>query len=174
VAGERLNASRGMTSQSLAAGDGQDARWLHHVVALAAEHATVATAQAPDGRLAAVRCGAPCVLSDAELLVGWTPAPPVDGAAVFGEATHFALNLVGGEGAQWLQRLGEAGHEKFARIAFEFGRGGAPVLECAVATLECVMRPPQRHGAYAMFIGRVLKVRSTTSPAHPQGEITDV
>lgn len=174
MAGARLNASLGLTSQSLAAGDAEGARWLHHFAALAAVHEVVATAQSPDGRLAAVRCSEPRVLDKAEMLVGWTVQSAADGAVVFHEATHFALHVMGSEGAQWLQSLGQAGQEKFARIAFEFGRGGAPLPECAVATLECVMRPPERHGGHAMFIGRALKVRSTTAPAHPQGEITDV
>jgi flavin reductase (DIM6/NTAB) family NADH-FMN oxidoreductase RutF len=174
MAGTRVNASRGLTSQTLAAGDAEGARWLHHFAALAAAHEAVATAQSPDGRLAAVRCSDPRVMDEAQLLVGWTLQSAADGAAVFHEATHFALHVMGAEGAQWLQSLGEVGHEKFARIAFEFGRGGAPLPECAVATLECVMHPPERQGGHAMFIGRALKVRSTTAPAHTQGEITDV
>lgn len=171
----RVNAPRGMTSQPLAAGDAESTRWLHHFVALAAQHEAVATAQAPDGRLAAARCGDPRVLLEADLLVGWTLEPAAESAAaVFEQATHFALNVLGSEGDEWLQSLGEAGHEKFSRIAFEFGRGGAPLPECVVATLECVTRPPERRGGHAVFIGRALKVRSTTAPVHSQGEITDV
>lgn len=170
---EALSASRGMTSRVLAERGADGARWLEHFVAQAARHVTVATAQGPDGRLAAVRCGEPHVLSGQELLVGWTLQPAGDSAAVFEQATHVALNVVS-ERAEWLRGLGEAGHEKFARIAFEFGRGGAPLPECAVATLECVMHAPQRRGEHAMFIGRALKVRSTTAPAPYQGESDDV
>ncbi|HEX7891808.1 MAG TPA: flavin reductase family protein [Ramlibacter sp.] len=166
-------ASRGMTSRLLAERDADGARWLQHFVAQAARHATVVTAQAPEGRLAAVRCGEPRVLSGQQLLVGWTLQAGGDGAEVFEQATHVALNLVS-ERAEWLRGLGEAGHEKFARIAFEFGKGGAPLPECAVATLECVMHAPERRGGHAMFIGRALKVRSTTAPAPYQGEIDHV
>jgi flavin reductase (DIM6/NTAB) family NADH-FMN oxidoreductase RutF len=174
MAGARMNASRGMTSCPLAAGDADGARWLRHFVALAAQHDAVATAQAPDGRLAAVRCGEARVLDEADLLVGWTLPAAADEAAVFEQATHFALHVMASDAAQWLQGMGEAGHEKFARIAFEFGRGGAPLPECAVATLECVVRRPERRGGHAMFTGRALKVRSTIAPAPYQGEITDV
>ena len=161
---------RGLTSQALAQGDADGARWLCHFVELAAGQEAVATAQGPDGRLAAVRCADLRVLSEEELLVGWSLPPAADGAAVFEQATHFALNVMGSDGADWLRSLAEAGQEKFARIGFEFGRGGAPLPECAVATLECVMR---RRSGHAMFIGRAVKVRSTTAPGSHQGEITD-
>ena len=170
---EALPAWRGFTSQALAEADADGARWLRHFVEVAAQQEAVATAQGPDGRLAAVRCSDVRVLSDAQLLVGWSMPAAGEAAAVFERATHFALTVMGSEGEEWLRSLSQAGQEKFARIAFEFGRGGAPLPECAVATLEGVMRQRERRGGHAMFIGRAVKVRSTTAPGPFQGEITD-
>jgi flavin reductase (DIM6/NTAB) family NADH-FMN oxidoreductase RutF len=161
----RLSAGFGMTSHALAAGDGERARHLRHFVDLASRHAAVATAQTPDGRLAAAPCEGLQVLTAGKLLVSWNLAPAAQGREMFERASHFAVNIVGSEGAAWLRALREPGHEKFARIAFEFGRGGAPLLECAVATLECVNRRPHRCGGHAMFIGRAVQVRSTAEPA---------
>jgi flavin reductase (DIM6/NTAB) family NADH-FMN oxidoreductase RutF len=177
MAGARVSdarqASPGLTSRPLAECDAEGERYLRDFVQVASREVTVAAAQAPDGRLAAARCEGLRVLSAPELLVAWELRCAADDAAVFERATHFALNVMGSEGADWARALGDAGHEKFARIGFEFGRGGAPLLESAVAALECVNRLPRERGAHAMFVGRALKVRSTAAPALFQGEITD-
>jgi flavin reductase (DIM6/NTAB) family NADH-FMN oxidoreductase RutF len=169
MASARLNAtlpaSFGLTSHALPGGDAERAPYLRHIVELASRQAAVATAQAPDGRLAAVPCADLHVLGERELLVAWSLPLAADSQQVFERASHFAVNVLGSEAAAWLRGLGQAGHEKFAGIAFEFGRGGAPLLECAVATLECVNRRPHRRGAHAMFVGRALQVRSTGEPA---------
>jgi flavin reductase (DIM6/NTAB) family NADH-FMN oxidoreductase RutF len=49
--------------------------------------------------------------------------------------------------------------ERFASETWQAGSGGAPLLEGALASLDCHMEEVQRIGSHQMMIGRVLSVR---------------
>lgn len=105
----------------------------------------VVTAQGADGSLVGACCIDPPVLADAGApALNWTVPGEATGWQVFTQATHVALNFIDDRddaGRALVQRFNGPRNDKFAALAFEFGLGGAPLLERAVATFECENRP---------------------------------
>lgn len=105
----------------------------------------VVTAQGADGSLVGACCTAPPVLADAGApALTWAVHGEAPGWQVFTQATHVALNFIDARddaGSAVVRRFSGPRNDKFAALAFEFGLGGAPLLERAVATFECENRP---------------------------------
>lgn len=155
---------------------GMTSRWVAHDggtagLALALRRTgdcvAIVTAQGADGSLVGARCAQPPALSDAGApALGWTLSGGEPGLQVFTHATHVALNFIVAQdafGADLARRFTGPRTDKFAALAFEFGLGGAPLLERAVATFECENRP---HGAADaegrwLFTGLVRRYRQT-------------
>jgi flavin reductase (DIM6/NTAB) family NADH-FMN oxidoreductase RutF len=132
---------------------GMTSRWVAHdggtaglALALRRHEACVAivTAQGADGSLVGACCPEPPALSVAgSPALGWALSDAEPGLQVFSHATHVAINFIAAHdeaGSELARRFAAAGCDKFAALAFEFGLGGAPLLERAVATFECENR----------------------------------
>lgn len=164
---------RGLLSHSFGRGD--DAlRELRLLMTLAESHVAVATAQAPDGRLAAVPCEQLQVVWEPARRITWSLSSGSDSLPVFAQASHFAVNLLGAESAARHRRFAEPGSDKFAQIDFEFGQGGAPLLEAAVATLECECESHRDRDGSTLVVGRPIKVRTAANPSFSSGDNQDV
>ena len=133
----------GMTSHWVA--DEPGAHGLSQAVARAGECVAIVTAQGADGSLVGACCAALPLLAEAgPPALAWALAPDTPGLPVFAHATHIALNfLTAGDAdtAALAQRFAGQRNDKFSALAFEFGLGGAPLLERAVLTFECENRP---------------------------------
>lgn len=131
----------------------------------AGECVTIATAQGADGSLVGACCAALPVLSDAGgPALGWVLPGEVPGLEVFTHATHVALNFIAVKddaGSAVARSFIGPRNDKFTALAFEFGLGGAPLLERAVATFECENRPQVAADAQGrrLFAGLVRRYR---------------
>lgn len=159
----------GMTSHWVVDDDGAEGLTR---LAVALERAggfvAVVTAQDADGRLVGACCGGPPALSEAGgPVLSWILPADAPGLQVFTHASHVALNYVSAPGRADVAtesvalRFSGQGNDKFASLAFEFGLGGAPLLERAVATFECESRAPGTADALGrwVFTGRVRRYR---------------
>lgn len=99
----------------------------------------VATAQGGDGSLVGARCELQRPTSACPARLRWKLAPNAASLPVFARASHVALNVFPDDraGSDFAARFDSDRTDKFAEIAFEFGLGGAPLLERAIATFEC-------------------------------------
>jgi flavin reductase (DIM6/NTAB) family NADH-FMN oxidoreductase RutF len=117
------------------------------------------TAQGPDGSLAGAACQALETVSLSPPRLQWRLPRDAAGLPVFDQASHFAVNVMGEDQLALARHFAQPGAGKFATIAFEFGEGGAPLLEGAVATLECASQARDAGADGLVLTGRVLKYR---------------
>lgn len=72
----------------------------------------------------------------------------------------FAVNLLGKNDKEISERFaGKYGDDKFSNVRYKIGKFGAPVLEDALAVMECSIWRTYDGGDHTIFIGEVLNVR---------------
>ena len=71
------------------------------------------------------------------------------------EAGFFAVNILAENGETLSRRFAGRDPDKFSGIAFHSGQTGAPLLDGALATLECRLVQHIPGGDHTIFIGRV-------------------
>jgi len=81
-----------------------------------------------------------------------------DSFPVISGAEVFAVNVLGEEQREISQRFARKGENKFDGIQHHFGKLGAPVLEGALAVLECRRDQSVLAGDHTIFIGEVQHV----------------
>ena len=81
-------------------------------------------------------------------------------------AGRFAVNVLGRDLEAFVARAAAPGSDRFAGVAWTPGRGGAPLLTHALASLECEIVGEHPGGDHWIVIGRVddLHVSSTREP----------
>lgn len=82
------------------------------------------------------------------------------------QAGAFAVNILAEDG-EWLSRLfASRGESRFAKVRYRFGQVGVPILEDALAIIECRVQEQVPGGDHTIFIGHVVStdVRSTGKP----------
>ena len=68
----------------------------------------------------------------------------------------FAVNFLA-EGDEWLSRhFASRTSDKFANIPYHLGQTGAPLLDDALATLECQLVGQYSGGDHSIFVGEVV------------------
>ncbi len=68
----------------------------------------------------------------------------------------FAVNILAEDG-EWLSRLFASRDEsRFAKVRYRFGQVGAPMLEDALAVIECRVHHQVPGGDHTIFIGEVV------------------
>jgi 3-hydroxy-9,10-secoandrosta-1,3,5(10)-triene-9,17-dione monooxygenase reductase component len=81
-------------------------------------------------------------------------------------ARQFAVNVLGQHHEDFVARATPPGSDRFTGVAWTPGRGGAPLLTDALASLECEVAAEHPGGDHWIVIGRVhdLRVTPTTDP----------
>jgi 3-hydroxy-9,10-secoandrosta-1,3,5(10)-triene-9,17-dione monooxygenase reductase component len=74
-------------------------------------------------------------------------------------AGRFAVNVLARHHESFAARAAPPGADRFAGIDWQPGRGGAPLLADALATLECDIVREHRAGDHSIVIGQVNAVR---------------
>ena len=83
---------------------------------------------------------------------------------------HFAVSVLRHGQLELARHFGTRSgrdRDKFAGIAWRPGRNGAPILEDALAYLECELRTSLRVGDHVLVVGRVIDGRILTRDAAP-------
>ena len=74
------------------------------------------------------------------------------------EATTFVINVIraGAENERLARLFASKDDDKFAGVPFRQGLGGAPILDAALAWLECELDRTYEGGDHTIFVGRVI------------------
>jgi flavin reductase (DIM6/NTAB) family NADH-FMN oxidoreductase RutF len=80
-------------------------------------------------------------------------------------AKHFAVNLLAREQEALSRRFAETTDNRFEGVGFERGPAGVPLLDDALAHIQCAMWAQYDGGDHTIFVGRV--ERAAAREAHP-------
>jgi flavin reductase (DIM6/NTAB) family NADH-FMN oxidoreductase RutF len=116
----------------------------------------VVTATHPDGRDAGLVMVSLAPVSQEPPLVLWSVDRRSGSLDVWLEAPGFALHLLAADQEALAWQFARKGDEKFAGITTKRGVVGAPLLEGAAATLECVTHAQHDGGDHVILLGRVV------------------
>jgi len=70
-------------------------------------------------------------------------------------AGRFAVNVLGGDAEAFVTRAAPPGSDRFAGVTWTAGRGGAPLLTGALASLECEIAGEHPGGDHWIVVARV-------------------
>lgn len=80
-------------------------------------------------------------------------------------ATHFAVNLLTREQEALSRQFAETLDNRFDGVAFERSASGVPLLDDALAHIECAMWAQYDGGDHTIFVGRI--ERAAAREGHP-------
>lgn len=126
---------------------------------------TVMTTVCPQGRRAGVTVSSFNTLSLDPPLVLWSLALKAPSLSVFRDAGRFAVNILAEDQAGLALQFARGADDKFLGVATTEGLGGVPLIQGAVAHIECEMERRDDGGDHELYIGRT--VRTHSSDRHP-------
>ncbi len=88
-------------------------------------------------------------------LVMWSIRRESSSATAFLAAGHFAVNVLAAADVETSQLFGASHAERFARVAWQPGLHGAPLLDAAITQLECSLETVHEAGDHLTLVGRV-------------------
>lgn len=88
-------------------------------------------------------------------LVLWSIRRASSSADAFLAARHFAVNVLAAADVETSQLFGSGNPERFARVAWQAGLQGAPLLDGAIAHLQCTLETVHEAGDHLTLVGRV-------------------
>ncbi|MBB1633697.1 flavin reductase family protein [Cupriavidus sp. UME77] len=88
-------------------------------------------------------------------LVLWSIRRESKSAADFLEASHFAVNVLAANQVEASQLFGSSNPERFNLIAWSPGEHGSPLLDGAIAKLECRREMVYQGGDHLIVVGHV-------------------
>ena len=139
----------------LDAGDpAQDPRAFRRCLGQYPTGVTVITA-VHEGRLLGMAVNSFATVSLDPPLVLWSIRRESRSLPDFLAASHFAVNVLAEDQVEVSQRFGAGDPERFERTPWVPGAGGAPLLEGALAPLECRMSARHEGGDHWILIGHV-------------------
>ncbi len=137
-----------------------DANQFKNALKLWASGVTVVTAQSPEHGLKGMTATSFSSVSaePPQILVCLNQA--TDTGAVVLEQQHFAVNILSSEQQAVSNQFagGASQEERFASVAWQAGENGAPLLNEALASLECKVVQQVQAGTHWIVIGEVQNV----------------
>lgn len=126
---------------------------------------TVITTLAPDGTPVGVTMNSFNSVSMEPPLVLWSFALQARSFAVFQQARHCAVNVLSAQQKPLALRFSQRHDDRFEGVAWRAGTAGVPLLDGALASLEC--RPTQCYpaGDHAIFVAEVLHCQHRSNGA---------
>ena len=97
-------------------------------------------------------------------LVLWSLRHASSHLAAFGQARHFAVNVLAEAQVELSRRFASSKPDRFAEGAWAPGQGGSPVLSGCAAVFECETVSQQPAGDHQLFVGRVLALTEASVP----------
>ena len=124
----------------------------------------VVTATHPDGRDAGLVMVSLAPVSQEPPLVLWSVDKRSGSLDVWLEAPGYALHLLAADQEALAWQFAKKGAEKFDGLAVRRGAVGAPLLDGAVAVLECVTEARHDAGDHVILVGRVVAADVSERP----------
>jgi flavin reductase (DIM6/NTAB) family NADH-FMN oxidoreductase RutF len=115
----------------------------------------VITARTAEGRAFGLTINSFASVSLEPALVLWSLDKASDRFAALMQATHFVVNILGGESRALSQRLSRKGESALEGEDVTEGPHGIPVLGAAIAHFDCSVEQRVDAGDHVIFIGRV-------------------
>jgi flavin reductase (DIM6/NTAB) family NADH-FMN oxidoreductase RutF len=75
----------------------------------------------------------------------------------FRHASFFGINILREEDSGLSQRFAARGHDRFNAVPWHTGETGVPLLNCALASLECEVHQRIASGDHDIVVGRVVR-----------------
>jgi flavin reductase (DIM6/NTAB) family NADH-FMN oxidoreductase RutF len=132
-----------------------DPREFRNALGTFATGVTIVTAMAPDGKPYGVTCNSFASVSLNPPLVLWSLGTFSQGLAIFQNATHFAVNVLGVSQQALASRFAKSAVDKFAGVKWTPGLGNAPLIEGSVANFQCRSANRYYGGDHVIFLGAV-------------------
>ncbi len=95
-------------------------------------------------------------------LILWSLDKGSDRFAALMKASHFAVNMLGGEARELAQLLACKGQSGLGGETVRMSARGLPLLACAIAHFECSVEHRYEGGDHVIFVGRVLAFDHTS------------
>lgn len=133
-------------------------RQLRDVLGTFVTGVTVVTTCDADGNSHGVTANSFSSVSLDPPLVLWSQALTSKSYPAFRDSEHFAVNILADDQIAISNHFAKSREDKFSGIAHNPGLGGSPVLDGAVAHLECVKVATYPSGDHVVFIGRVERI----------------
>ncbi|MFE3763235.1 flavin reductase family protein [Streptomyces sp. NPDC059104] len=124
----------------------------------------VITARGSDGRPVGMAVQSFSSVSLDPPLVCFCPARTSTTWPAIRAAGAFAVNVLAADQLELSRRFAVTGGDKFAGVPWRAGAAGAPLLDGALATVECVLEDVLDGGDHAIALGRV-----TAAAVHRDG-----
>ncbi len=76
-------------------------------------------------------------------------------------AQKWAANILAEDGEEICRLFAQKGADRFAKIAYTTGRSGAPLLEAAIAYVDCETVAEHDAGDHLLVVGKVIELGYT-------------
>ena len=149
-----------MTSSSVTTQDPSDLRALRDVLGSFVTGVTVVTTLDTDGTRWGLTANSFSSLSLDPPLIVWSQSLNARSHPVFRRAQRFAINILTEDQIDLAQRFAGRSPDKFEGVATLAGLGDVPLIDGALAVLECVRESIFPGGDHVLFVGRVERMAS--------------
>jgi flavin reductase (DIM6/NTAB) family NADH-FMN oxidoreductase RutF/DNA-binding IclR family transcriptional regulator len=122
---------------------------------------TVITTVSPDGTPYGLTANSFSSVSLDPPLILWSLRLNATNFQIYSTAETFAVNILAEDQIEISNRFAKSGPGRFEGVAITRGGNGVPLIDGAVAQLECRREVSYPGGDHVVFIGRVLRVRNT-------------
>jgi flavin reductase (DIM6/NTAB) family NADH-FMN oxidoreductase RutF len=116
---------------------------------------TVITAAGTDGKPHGLTCNSFASVSLNPPLVLWSLGMFSQRLAVFQNASHFAVNVLGASQQALAKQFANSSEDKFTGVEWTAGLGNAPLLVGCVANFQCRAVDRYYGGDHVIFLGAV-------------------
>lgn len=116
---------------------------------------TIVAARTPDGALHGMTVNSFNSVSLSPPLVLWSLSRLARALPVFRECRHYAVSVLGVAQQALAERFASRLPERWDGVPFTPGQHGAPLIDGAVATFECLNRSRYDEGDHVIFVGEV-------------------
>lgn len=132
-----------------------DRRTFRNALGEFATGVTVVTAHGADGRAVGVTINSFASVSLEPALVLWSLGRHSSALAVFESCSHYAINVLAADQAEFSQRFSQPGRDELSGIDLSIGAAGAPILPGCCAWFECRNEMRYPGGDHLIFVGAV-------------------
>jgi flavin reductase (DIM6/NTAB) family NADH-FMN oxidoreductase RutF len=126
---------------------------------------TVVTACTPEGVRVGLTANSFNSVSLDPPLVLWSLSRTASTLETFSQSLHFAVNVLAADQVALANQFAARGVDRWAGVAHTLGHHGAPLLDGAIASFECLNRSQHIEGDHVICVGEVLRChRGRTAP----------
>lgn len=108
-----------------------------------------------DSQLAGMSVNSFAALSMDPALVLWSIRKESASLPLYRNASHYAVNILSVQQADTSMHFANPASDKFARIDWDKGLGGAPLIHGCIAHLECALHQVIEGGDHFILVGQV-------------------